>query len=140
VLLAASAQNALSNSTASSGSQLGFVRNGSIFVASRDGTSQHLVLRGKGQVSYSEPAWSPNGRLAAVEHYSPDDESGSDTVIVVRPGRAELNVDGGTTGFDDAPTWAPDNKRLALIGLNYGEPRAGFLYVSSPGPPHWDAI
>lgn len=54
-------------------------------------------------------------------------------MIVVRAGRAPLHVFGGTSPDDGVPTWAPDNKQIALIGYNFGQPPAGFLYRSSPG-------
>jgi TolB protein len=101
-------------------------------LASRDGTKQRPVLVGKGHVSYRDPAWSASGRLAVTQDYEPDEGMGSAGVIVIRPGRAPLDVPGGTSPFDGAPTWAPDNKQIALIGYNYGSPRGGFLYVNVP--------
>jgi Tol biopolymer transport system component len=131
LLAVASPGERSSNAGALSGAQIGFVRGQSIFLASLDGTRQRAVLRARRNVSYSEPVWSKNGRLAATYNYSPQEGNGGSVVIVVRPNRAPLDVPGGSTPFDGAPTWAPDNKRIALIGYNYGSPPGGFLYVSS---------
>jgi Tol biopolymer transport system component len=122
------------------GVQLGFVRGNSIFLASGDGTSQRAVLRGTRRRSYWDPAWSSSGRLAVTEVDSPDEGMDSEGVVVIRPGRAPLFVPGGNSPHDGVPTWAPDNKRIALIGYNYGSPAGGFLYVNSPGTKGRDPI
>jgi len=133
VLLAAVSAEAGSLTAATPAVQLGFARANSIFLASSDGTRQRAVLRGTRVVAYWDPAWSRSGRLAVTEVDSPDEGMGSAGVIVIRPGRAPLFVVGGPSPRDGVPTWAPDNRRIGLIGYNYGSPPGGFLYVNSPG-------
>src|SRR4051812_25668521 len=74
-----------------SGAQLGFVRGNTIFLASGDGTKQRALLPGKRILSYADPAWSRNGRLAVTQIYSPDEGMGGSGVIVVRHGQAPLS-------------------------------------------------
>jgi Tol biopolymer transport system component len=94
--------------SASSSVQLGFVRGGSIGVVSLDGRNIHFIMRARGRFSYYDPAWSRSGRLA----FTIQEETESHAyyyVAVKRPGQKRLLLE------DYAPTWAPDNKRFALV-------------------------
>lgn len=109
--------------------ELGFVRGPSIFLSATDGAHPRRVLRGRGNTSYFEPAWSRDGRLSTTREIYGQGGSGHAEydVTVVRGHQAPVVLD----IVSASPTWAPDGKRIAFIsnGGMYG----GSLYVGVIG-------
>jgi Tol biopolymer transport system component len=125
-----------SEAGASTNAQIGFVRGRSVFLASSDGAHVTAVLRGglrHGEtISYKDPAWSRTGRLAVTEEAQPSEGNETSSVIVVRPGHSPIGVpSGGMSCCDGSPAWAPNSRRIALVGLNYSE--GGTLYITRVG-------
>ena len=134
VVIALVVSVASSNASSLATTRLGFVRGPSIFLAAAGGTKPQILLRGKTDTKYYfDPVWSRSGRLAFTTETYPTGSHGYDDVFVSRrPGHAKpLYVPGGGSAINGAPSWAPDNQRLALIGFNYGA--GGSLYVARPG-------
>ncbi|MGZ6760189.1 MAG: hypothetical protein ACXVFD_09390 [Gaiellaceae bacterium] len=132
VLVLMMAAGAQSDAAEVASLQLGFVRAGSIGLASANGTAAHIVLRRHGRFSYLEPAWSRDGRLAATR-YEETDSHGYSAVVVTRPHQPRLILDLAT--FTGSSAWAPDGKRLVLVLYNYGTPPGGTLTVVSIATP-----
>jgi Tol biopolymer transport system component len=109
--------------------ELGFVRGPSIFLSATDGTHPHRVLRGRGNTSYFEPAWSRDGRLSATREIYGQGGSGhaEDDVIVLRGHQTPVVLD----ILSASPTWAPDGKRIAFISNS--DMFGGSLYVGGIG-------
>jgi Tol biopolymer transport system component len=112
--------------------KLSFVRGNSIFVASVDGSGIAVVLRGTKKKVYFDPAWSPNGhRLAFTVETYPFGTHGYDDVFVFQGSRRRLPVPGGDSDFDGSPAWAPDGRKVVLVGYESGS--GGALYTAFPG-------
>jgi dipeptidyl aminopeptidase/acylaminoacyl peptidase len=110
--------------------QLSFVRNSSVYVVRANGTAA-LVVRGTSRVQYSDPAWSPQGRLALTEASQPTGTHDYTDVIVRRPGKPALQVPGGDSCCSGAASWAADGKHLVLVGYQFNN--GGGLYVWEVG-------
>jgi TolB protein len=107
----------------------GFVRSNCICLAAVDGSHIRVVIpqRRHGVNSYFDPAWSALGQLAYTHGHYPQEGLGDEEVLVRATGTRALVVSGGVTGFDGMPNWAPDGRRVVLIGKNYGV--GGSLYA-----------
>lgn len=111
----------------------------SIYVASRDGRRVSRVVPGKGPgdrleepAAYFEPAWSPTGRcLAFTAETYPTGSHGYDDVYVLTPARKLVAIGGGDSSISGRPSWAPDGKRLVLVG--YQRQAGGGLYIARVG-------
>jgi Tol biopolymer transport system component len=101
--------------------RLSFVRGSGIFVASRSGTTILPVVKSAGDSSYSEPDWSQNGRLAATDDIYRSEGTGESNVEILRP-KPTRTVPCCISGFAGMPSWAPDGRRLVLVGIQYFEP------------------
>ena len=135
-ILVLSVSIALSDAAASSArpvAKLSFVRGNNICVARADGSGISVVLRGKkDKVYYFDPAWSPNGRRLAftVETY-PFGTHGYDDVRVFQGSRRRLGVPGGDSDINGSPAWAPDGRKVVLVGYEFDG--GGALYIALPG-------
>jgi Tol biopolymer transport system component len=108
--------------------RVSFVRGSSILSISPNRGRVVQEARGGAAGSYYDPTWSRDGRLAVA--IAGDRES---DVFVVRP-TPRLLVPGGISCCSDQPSWAPDGRRLVLVGVQFYDPyREGGLYISRPG-------
>ena len=85
-----------------------------------------------GAPAYVDPAWSPDGRCLAVTHVtysSPDDEA--DYVEVKHP-TGTLELLPGESAISGAASWAPDGRRLVLVGYQIPD-QGGGLYIEGIG-------
>jgi TolB protein len=96
------------------------------------------VLRGTGTGDfapgtfyYFDPAWSRDGRLLAVTVEEATESHGYDDVVVFRQGKRWLTLPGGESSISGSPSWAPDGKRLVLVG--YQSSSGGGLYIRGVG-------
>jgi Tol biopolymer transport system component len=110
------------------GRQLGFVRNGSIWLSAPNGQRAHVVVRRKSPYSYLEPAWSRGGTLA-VTQYEETESHGYSRIAVIRAKRRRLFIGVGT--FSGSPTWSPNGKLIAFVNYNYGTPPGGTLSIAN---------
>jgi Tol biopolymer transport system component len=62
-----------------------------------------------GTTEMGEPAWSPDGRLLAVEQWADD---GASSVYTMKPDGTERHLVLRNASF---PSWSPDGKRLAVV-------------------------
>lgn len=139
LVLAATSAGAVEDGSGS-GYSLSFVRYrddycGSVFVASRDGRQVSRFLRahrdGSDQVCFANPAWSKDGRRLAVGVWDvPDEGNEWDYVAVVRSGKLVV-VPGANADSDGRPSWAPDGRRLVLVGEDGFGQQA--LYIGTAG-------
>lgn len=110
--------------------------NGNLAVVAASGGRPQTIERAHGsnpRTTYEEPAWSRTGRLAATLNDAYQTGLPHAGVYVVK-GRREVPVPGGGSPIDGQGSWAPDGKRVVLVGLQYAQPyRVGGLYVSRPG-------
>ncbi|MGE5273977.1 MAG: DPP IV N-terminal domain-containing protein [Verrucomicrobiota bacterium] len=111
----------------------------SIYLLSPDGRHASRVLPGKGPgerleepAYYFDPAWSRDGRLLAFTVETvPFGSHGYDDIYVLTPQKKLDPIPGGDSSFSGSPSWAPDGKRLVLVGYQYEN--GGGLYVARRG-------
>jgi Tol biopolymer transport system component len=108
--------------------QIGFVRNGSIWLASPTGRQAHVVVRSKSPYSYLEPAWSRGGSLAVTE-YEDTYPHGYSAVAIIRPKRRTLRISHGI--FAGRAAWSPNGKLVVFVDYNYGTPPGGTLEIAN---------
>jgi hypothetical protein len=120
-----------------------FVRQDGIYTAHADGTQLRKLVDLKGAFEY-QPDVSPDGRWLALRV---DDGPSPGTWLVASDGTGAHNIT-KEAGLARAgsPDWAPDSRRLAVVGQRTGERRFGIYVVSIDGrdarritPPAWEA-
>jgi TolB protein len=116
---------------AASNAKLSFVRGHSIFVARADGSGITVVLRRTRKKAYFDPAWSPNGRRLAVTVETNFGSHSYYDVLVFQGSRRALPVPGGDSSIDGNPAWAPDGRKVVLVGYEFNA--GGALYTALPG-------
>jgi Tol biopolymer transport system component len=95
-------------SAAADGTHLAYLRGGTLYVSTIDGTDEHAIATGIEPPSsdVTGPVWSPDGTRIAVA-------SGSSLVLVQSDGSSQRTlVDNGTA--NDNPTWSHDAMTLAF--------------------------
>jgi Tol biopolymer transport system component len=121
------------------GTQLAFVRHGSIYLVEADGTVLLQLTEG---TSDTAPAWSPDGRLLAFVRENGE----SSDIYITNSGGAPI-VRRTLEGRNEDPSWSPDGKRIAYASLSNGsmnvftmsavdDGAGSTLLVGRPG---WDA-
>lgn len=120
-----------------------FVRQDGIYTAHADGTQLRKLVDLKGAFEF-QPDVSPDGRWVALRV---DDGPSPGTWLVASDGTGAHNIT-KEAGLARAgsPDWAPDSRRLAVVGQRKGERRFGIYVVSIDGPdatritpPAWEA-
>ena len=108
-----------------------FVRQDGIYTAHADGTQLRKLVELKGAFEY-QPDVSPDGRWLALRV---DDGPSPGTWLVASDGTGAHNLTKGAgLARAGSPDWAPDSRRLAVVGQRQGERRFGIYVVSIDGP------
>jgi TolB protein len=71
------------------------------------------------------PRWSPDGQVIALNHW----EDGTVSLITVSLTTDKQVVVAENPVLDYAPTWSPDGKQIAYIGIDSDQPQYNTLYV-----------
>jgi Tol biopolymer transport system component len=90
------------------GARLAYLRGGTLYVSTVDGTSEHAIASGIAPPSsdVTGPVWSPDGSRIAVA-------SGSSLVLVQADGSSQRAI--ATVGTaNDNPSWSPDGTTIAF--------------------------
>jgi Tol biopolymer transport system component len=105
---------------ARAGTALSFVRGSSVWVKAGGHTT--LLLHGNATDSYSDPAWSPDGRrrLAVSLEHDPDEGTGDQDVLWIRKPKPLHFF--SWSGFAGEASWAPDGNRLVYVEAQFADP------------------
>lgn len=112
---------------------IAFSREGSIYTVRPDGTQPHLLAqrrppRRSGNLSFREPAWSPDGEHLAYVRTDGEDP-GLETLVIARWDGSDARrfFPGEGTIFEIG--WAPDGERL-VFQRTLAEPSGLWLYTA----------
>ena len=118
---------------------LSFVRGHDVLVAAVSGSHVRTAIAAHGrstgarwsQTWYYDPAWSPDGRCLAMTRGGYPTGSHWYADVLVRRDTRSLAIPGGMSSISGSPSWAPDGRRLVVVGYQWND--GGGLYIQGVG-------
>jgi TolB protein len=96
-----------------SNGKIAFMRHSDVYVMNSDGTGQINLARTKEGVGGY--IWSPNGKKIAFVATRTAGERFLDIFVTDADGTGETNLTGTKASTEAAPSWSPDNKKIAYL-------------------------